>query len=168
MTQEEEQLAIGRMVMGRKALREQVAALAGEVDRATKELQTVAGLLSNYRDRDTYSEPLNLSPGAVELLNVPKLTAFVEVEDENSGQRYFKHVLSFRLWWFLPIPETAPSRRRPSRAGRSRRARSQTPRLGTCGGLYAQDTPSLCIRSVAFAWLDSVSSLSLHSLYTLA
>jgi len=77
MTQEEEQLAIGRMVMGRKALREQVAALAGEVDRATKELQTVAGLLSNYRDRDTYSEPLNLSPGAVELLNVPKLTALV-------------------------------------------------------------------------------------------
>jgi hypothetical protein len=76
MSTDEQMAVLGRMVTERKELKGKEAALADEIARASKELQTVSGLLANYKG--LYSHPLKITPAAAELLNADKVIKLVD------------------------------------------------------------------------------------------
>ena len=75
MTQDEQNAVIGRMVMERKRLREKEVALVDEVARASRELQSVSGLLANYGQN--YSEAFVVPGNAEPFLDAFKLKTLV-------------------------------------------------------------------------------------------
>lgn len=75
MNNEEEMVAIGRMVTDRKALRQKEAALLDQVARASRAFQSLAGLLANYQG--PYSEGFEIRDEMKEFANMERVQSLV-------------------------------------------------------------------------------------------
>lgn len=76
MSADEQMAVIGRMVVESKQLQQKEAALVDEVSRASKEFQSLSGLLANYKSSGYVAE-MQISDEAARLVNVEKIISLV-------------------------------------------------------------------------------------------
>jgi hypothetical protein len=77
MSDDEQMVIIGRMVMQRKALQQKSVALASEIGRASKAFQSLSGSLKVYLEHH-HEVPLEVRPEIAEFMNTERLESLVK------------------------------------------------------------------------------------------